>query len=173
MLIQDPSTPRRGQERQALYNYIFLPAHPAINTQIRVTRIKMGGCIAFRPVRTFARLRSLTVRFTKWLGARLTKICSCLERHTPSRSVKTYPRLSEPGLHIPVEISPVADYHYEDQIDRYDWAYAEMCLPKSERLRRQSTPDPPALSCTNSNMPAADADKSESSGWTDNPFPFF
>ena len=81
-----------------------------------------------------------------------------------------YPTLSEPGPHIPVEIPPVAKYLCEDQIDRYDWAYAEMCLPKGERLRRQSAPDIPTLSGSNSNIFAVDVDNGERSGLAGDPF---
>ena len=132
----------------------------------------MGGCIASRPVRAFTKVRSLAIRITIWLSARLTEIFSWLEQHIPSRPVKTYPTLSEPGPHIPVEIPPIAKYLCEDQIDRYDWAYAEMCLPKSERLRRQSAPDIPTLSGGSINTPAANADKGERSGLAGDPFLF-
>ena len=117
-----------------------------------------------------AKLRFLAVRMVVWLGARLIEIISWLQDCIPSRPVKTYPTLSEPGPHIPVEILPVAKYLCEDQIDRYDWAYAEMSLPKSERMRRQSAPESPTPSSANSDMPGVDVDNGERLGLTGDPF---
>ena len=132
----------------------------------------MGGCVASRPVRTFTKLRALAVRGIFWLGARLTEIFSWLKHCIPSRPVKTYPTLSEPGPHIPVEVPPVATYLCGDQIDRYDQAYAEMNLPKSERMRRQSAPESPTPSSTNNNMPAVDVENGERLDLTGDPFLF-
>ena len=157
------------QPRRALKELIPLPKPsaqedlhfrsiiPTINSQIRAPRIQMG-CITSRPVGKIIKLNSLAVRSILWLGARLKDIFSWLKDHIPSRPVKTYPTLSEPGPHIPVEIPPVVKYLCEDQIDRYDWAYAEMSLPKSERLRRQSVLEPVTPSGVNGNLPAVDAD---------------
>ena len=119
----------------------------------------MMGCIASRPVRS--RPRSRAIRITLRLGARLSKTLSWLKDRLPSHSVKTYPTLSEPAPHMP-EIPPsVAKCLCEDQTDRYDWAYAEMTRPKSERMRRQSAPETPTLSRVNSNVPAVDAENGE------------
>lgn len=130
------------------------------------------GCIVSRPVRAFTKLRSLAVRIIVWLGARLTEFFSWVKDCIPSRPVKTYPTLSEPGPHIPVKIPPVAKYLYGDQMDRYEWAYAEMSLPKSERIRRQSAPEPVTLGGTNSNMPAVDVNDGEKLDLTGDPFLF-
>ena len=107
----------------------------------------MGGCVASRPNRTrpITTLKSLAIRTILWLRARLTEILSWLKTHLPFRPVRTYPTLSEPCPHISVEVPPPAKYPCEDQIDRYDWAYAEMSLPKSERMRRQSALERPTL----------------------------
>ena len=90
----------------------------------------------------------------------------------PSRRVQTYPTLSEPGPHVPETPPLPARYLCEDEIDRYDLAYAEMSLPKSERMRRQSAPEPPRLSRTNGNMPAVDIDDGERLDLTGDPFLF-
>lgn len=130
------------------------------------------GCIASRPVRTITSLRSRTLRMILWLGVRLTEIFSWLKDSIPSRRVKTYPTLSEPGPHVPeIPPSPAKDL-YGDHIDRYDWAYAEMSLPKSERMRRQSAPEPPRLSRTNSNTPGVDVGNGERLDLTGDPFLF-
>lgn len=136
-----------------------------------VTRLNMG-CIASRPVRTPTKLRSLAIRIILGLGARLTEILSWLKSCIPSRPVKTYPTVSEPGPHIPVESPPLAKYPCEDQIDRYDWAYTEMCLPKSERMRRRSAPEPLPLSSINGSMPAVDVENGERLDLTGDPFLF-
>ncbi|KAL9136008.1 MAG: hypothetical protein Q9175_002789 [Cornicularia normoerica] len=136
-----------------------------------VTRLNMG-CIASRPVRTPTKLRSLAIRIILGLGARLTEILTWLNSCIPSRPVKTYPTLSEPGPHIPVESPPLAKYLCEDQIDRYDWAYTEMCLPKSERMRRRSAPEPLPLSSINGSMPAVDVDNGVRLDLTGDPFLF-
>lgn len=129
------------------------------------------GCIASRPVRSITKFRPLAVQTTLWL-ARLTEILSWLKNRIPSRPVKTYPTLSEPGPHIPVEAPPVAKYLCGDQIDRYDSAYAEMSLSKCERMRRQSAPEPPRLSGANVDMPAVDVDSGERLALTGDPFLF-
>lgn len=67
---------------------------------------------------------------------------------------------------------PVAKYLCEDQVDRYEWAYAEMALPKGERMRRQSAPETPTLSSANSNILAVDVDNGESLNLTGDPFLF-
>lgn len=170
MLIQD--TPTSNFKPRTLYNKQLHPKIPATSSKLRVRRIKMGGCITSRPVRAFTELRSLAIRIAIGLGARLTEILSWFKKHIPSRPVKTYPTLSEPGPHIPVEIPPVARYLCEDQIDRYDWAYAEMCLPKNERMRRQSAPDPSTPSSAKSSIPAVDVDNDERSHLTGDPFLF-
>lgn len=90
----------------------------------------------------------------------------------PSRSVKTYPTLSAPAPHMPEIPPPVAKYLCEDQVDRYEWAYAEMALPKGERMRRQSAPETPTLSSANSNILAVDVDNGESLNLTGDPFLF-
>ena len=102
----------------------------------------------------------------------MTKILSWLKPCIPSRPVKTYPTLSEVGPHIPVEKGPLADYVCEDESDRYDWAYQEMCLPKGERLRRQSAPDPLELGSANGNMPGVDVDDGERLHLLGDPFLF-
>ena len=102
----------------------------------------------------------------------MTEIFSWLKKCIPPRPVKTYPRLSEPGPHIPVEPPPVAKCLCDDQIDRYEWAYAELSLPKSERMRRQAAPEPCTLSSVNGNMPAVGVDDGEKLVLTGDPFLF-
>ena len=130
------------------------------------------GCIASRPVRTITSLRSRALRMILWLRARLTEIFSWLKDSIPSRRVKTYPTLSEPGPHVPEIPPPPAKDLYGDHIDLYDWAYAEMSLPKSERMRRQSAPEPPRLKRTNSNTPGVDVGNGERLDLTGDPFLF-
>ena len=69
----------------------------------------------------------------------MSKIFCWLKGCMPCRLAKTYPTLSEPGPHIPVRVEspPIARDLCEDQIDRYEWAYAELSRPKSERMMRQ------------------------------------
>ena len=114
----------------------------------------------------------LTIRISLTLRALLTKIFSGLKSCIPSRPVKTYPTLSEPGPHIPVEETPLANHLYEDESDQYDCAYREMCLPKSERLRRQSAPEPLELGSANGNVPMADGDDGEKIHLMGDPFLF-
>lgn len=47
-----------------------------------------------------------------------------------------------------------------------------MCLPKSERLRRQSAPDPLELGSANGNMPVVDVDNGERLHLLGDPFLF-
>ena len=114
----------------------------------------------------------LNIRISLTLRALLTKILSWLKSCIPSRPVKTYPTLSEPGPHIPVEETPLATYLYEDESDRYDCAYREMCLPKSERLIRQSAPDPLECGSADGNMHVGDGDDGEKIHLMGDPFLF-
>ena len=123
------------------------------------------GCIASRPIRAFKKFTSLIIRGIVRLGARLSEIFSWLKSCISSRTVKSYTTLPEPGPHKPVEESPIANHLWGDQIERYDSAMAEMSLPKSERMRRQS-------SNANSSMHAVNVDSAEGLALTGDPFLF-
>ena len=130
------------------------------------------GCTPSQPIRAMKTSQPLAIRISLTLRALLTKILSWLNSCISSRPVKTYPTLSEPGPHIPVEKTPLATHRCEDENDPYDSAYREMCLPKSERLRRQSAPDPLELGSANGNMPVADGDHGENIHLMGDPFLF-
>lgn len=131
------------------------------------------GCIISHPIRTTTDLQSLALQNILRLKSRLTSIFSWLKERLPPRPVKTYATLSEPGPHIPVEVPPVAKFLCEDQIDRYDWAYAEMSLSKRERMRRQSAlVEPPMLSGADSSMAAVDVDSGARGDLSGDPFLF-
>ncbi len=131
------------------------------------------GCIVSHPTRTTTDLKFLALQTILRLKTRLTSTFSWLKERIPSRPVKTYATLSEPGPHIPVEVPPVAKYLCEDQIDRYDWAYAEMSRSKRERIRRQSAPDEsPMLSGANSRMAAVDVGSGARGDLSGDPFLF-
>ena len=178
MLIQDiqditPATLSRRESSQSISVEQF--ELPSRSTNKRFTgqnrRIEMG-CIASRPIRAFKKFTSLIIRGIIRLGARLSEIFSWLKSCIFSRPVKTYPTLSEPGPHVPVEVSPVVNYLWGDQIERYDSAMAEMSLPKSERMRRQSAPEEFTPSNANSSMPAVSGDSGERLDLTGDPFLF-
>ena len=149
----------------------IVPAIIIINQQAEAKKIKMG-CTPSQPMRTMNNSQPLTIRITLTLRALLTKISSWLKSCIPSRPVKTYPTLSEPGPHIPVEETPLASDLCEDESDRYDLAYREMCLPKRERLRRQSAPEPLELGSANGNVPVGDGDDGEKIYLMGDPFLF-
>ena len=131
------------------------------------------GCTPSQPIRTTKTSHPLTIRIPLPLRALLTKILSCLKSCIPSRPVKTYPTLSEPGPHIPVEKTLLANHLCEDdESDPYDSAYREMCLPKGERLRRRSAPDPLGLGSADGNMRVGDGDRGENMHLMGDPFLF-
>lgn len=138
----------------------------ASRSQAAVAGIEMG-CIFSHSIRGITKIYALTIRCNLWLRARLSKIISWLKSCIPDRPVETYPRLSEPGPHIPIEEPPVATYLWGEEMDRYDSAMAEMSLSKGERMRRQSAPEQYTVRSTNSSMHAVgvyDGERSAFSG---------
>lgn len=84
------------------------------------------------PINHRARLRAFVSRLLLLIKGR---------RQPHPVTVKTYQELA---LHVPVEEPHLArclcEEEADEEIERYEWAIAEMSLTRGERMRRESAP---------------------------------